>query len=200
MKIARVIPLFKNGNINYFTNYRPISLLSQFSKILEKIFHNRMMYFIEEKNILYESQYGFRKDMSTSLAILELVENITNSIDDCKSTVGIFIDLKKAFDTTVDHDILIKKLDHYGIRGVANKWSCSYLMNRSQYVCINDTSSECMNITCGVPQGSMLGPALFIFYINDVCNVSMLMKSIVFADDTNFFYSGCKIHFLTNII
>ena len=108
MKTARVIPLFKNGNINDFTNYRPISLLSQFSKILEKIFHKRMMSFIEEKNILYESQYGFRKNMSTSLAMLELVENITTSIDDCKSTVGIFIDLKKAFDT-VDHDILIKK-------------------------------------------------------------------------------------------
>ena len=124
--------------------------------------------------------------MSTSLAILELVENITTSIDDCKSTVGIFIDLKKAFDT-VDHDILIKKLDENGIRGVANKWICSYLMNRSQYVCINDTSSECMNVTCGVPQGSILGPALFILYINDI---SMLMKSIVFADDTNLFYSG----------
>ena len=89
MKIARVIPLFKNGNIDDFTNYRPISLLSQFSKILENIFHNRMMSFIEEKNILYESQYGFRKNMSTSLTILELVENITSSIDQCKSTVGI---------------------------------------------------------------------------------------------------------------
>ena len=131
--------------------------------------------------------------MSTSLAILELVENITTSIDDCKSTVGIFIDLKKAFDT-VDHDILIKKRDHYGIRGVANKWICSYLMNRSQYVCINDTSSECMNITCGVPQGSILCPALFILYINDMCNVSMFMKSIVFADDTNLFYSGITYH------
>ena len=94
MNIARVIPLLKNGNINYFTNDRPISLLSQFSKILEKIFHNRMMSFIEEKNILYESQYGSRKIMSMSLAILELVENITTYIDDCKSTVGIFIDLK----------------------------------------------------------------------------------------------------------
>ena len=81
------------------------------------------------------------------------------------------------------------KLDHYGIRGVANKWICSYLMNISQYVCSNDTSSECMKVTCGVPQGSILGRALFILYINDMCNVSMLMKSI-FAEDTNFFYSG----------
>ena len=101
MKTAQVIPLFKNGNINDFTNSIPISLLSQFSKMLEKIFHKRMMSFIEEKNILYESQYGFRRNMSTSLAMLELVENITTSIDDCKFTVGIFIDLKKAFDTMI---------------------------------------------------------------------------------------------------
>ena len=95
MTIARVIPLLRNGNVNDFTNYRPISLLSQFSKILGNIFHNRMMSFIEEKNILYESQYRFRKNMSTSIAILELVDNKTTSIDNCKSTVGILIDLKK---------------------------------------------------------------------------------------------------------
>ena len=97
MTIDRVITLLKNGDINGFTNYRPISFLSQFSKILEKIFHNRMMSFIEEKNILYEIQYGFRKNMSTSHAILSFVENITTSIDDCKSNVGIFIDLNKGF-------------------------------------------------------------------------------------------------------
>ena len=147
------------------------------------------MSFIDDKQILCKSQYGFRKNMSTSLAILELVEEITTSIDDCKSTVGVFIDLKKAFDT-VDHNIFVNKLEHYGIRGIANMWICSYLRNRSQYVCINDTNSDCMNVTCGIPQGSILGPALFIIYINDMCNVLSLMKSILFADDTNFFYSG----------
>ena len=120
------------------------------------------MYFLDKNNVLYKSQYyGFRKNMSTSLAILEMVEEITNAIDDRKSTVGVFIDLKKAFDA-VDHNILIKKLEHYGIRGLANKWVRSYLENRNQYVCINDTDSECMKISCGVPQGSILGPALFI--------------------------------------
>ena len=101
MKKARVIPLFKR-------NYRPVSLLPEFSNFLERVFHKRLMSFLDKKNILYKSQYGFRKNMSTSLAILELVEEITNAIDDCKSTVGVFIDLKKAFDT-VDNNILIKK-------------------------------------------------------------------------------------------
>ena len=107
MKKARVIPLFKSGDVKEFSNYRPVSLLPQFSKRLERVFHKRLMSFLDKKYILYKSQYGFRKNMSTSLAILELVEEITNAIDDCKSTVGVFIDLKKAFDT-VDHNILIK--------------------------------------------------------------------------------------------
>ena len=180
MKIARVIPLFQSGNTKEFSNYRPISLLPQFSKILEKMYHS----FIDSNQVLYKSQYGFRKQMSTSLAIIELVEEITNSLDNHESTVGFFIDLKKAFDT-VDHSILIEKLYHYGIRGTANKWICSYLMNRYQYVTINGTNSDYMNVLCGVPQGSILGPILFILYINDT-----LLKPILFADYTNLFYSG----------
>ncbi len=199
MKIARVIPLFKSGNTKEFSNYRPISLLPQFSKILEKMYHSRLMAFIDSNQILYKSQYGFRKQMSTSLAIIELVEEITNSLDNHEATVGVFIDLKKAFDT-VDHSILIEKLYHYGIRGTANKWICSYLMNRYQYVTINGTDSDYMNVLCGVPQGSILGPILFILYINDMCNVSTLLKPILFADDTNLFYSGKDIDELCSVV
>ena len=113
--------------------------------------------------------------------------------------VGVFIDLKKAFDT-VDHSILIEKINHYGIRGTANTWICSYLMNRYQYVTINGTNSDYMNVLCGVPQGSILGPILFILYINDMCNVSTLLKPILFADDTNLFYSGKDIDELCSVV
>ena len=189
MKIARVIPLFKSGNT--------ISLLPPFSKILKKNYHSRLMAFIDSNQVLYKSQYGFRKQMSTSLAIIELLEEITNSLD--KHEAGVFIDLNKAFDT-VDHSILIEKLYHYGIRGTANKWICSYLMNRFQYVTINGTNSDDMNVLCGVPQGSILGPILFILYINDMCNVSTLLKPILFADDTNLFYSGKDIDELCSAV
>ena len=133
--------------------------------------------------------------MSTSLAIIELVEEITNSLDNHESTVGVFIDLKKAFDT-VDHGILTEKLYHYGIRGIANKWICSYLMNIYQYVNIKGTDSDYMNVPCG----SILGPILFILYINDMCNVSTLLKPILFADDTNLFYSGKYIKELCSVV
>ena len=189
MKIARIIPLFKSGDKQNVSNYRPISLLPQFSKILEKIFNNRLMNFLNSNNLLYLRQYGFRKNMSTSMAIMELVENITNAMDNGKFTIGVFIDLKKAFDT-VDHNILVTKLDHYGIRGVAKKWLSSYLENRKQYVCFNGTDSGFLPVSCGVPQGSILGPSLFLLYINDLCNVSTRLTSILFADDTSCFIEG----------
>ena len=157
------------------------------------------MAFIDSNQVFYKSQYGFRKQMSISLAIIELVEEVANSLDNHKATVGVFIHLKKAFDT-VDHSILIEKLYHYGIRGTANKWSCSYLMNRYQYVTINGTNSDFMNVLCGVPQGSILGPILLILYINYMCNVSTLLKPILFADDTNLFYSGKDIDELCSLV
>ena len=129
MKTAKVIPLFKSNEKNMFTNYRPVSLLSQFSKILEKLFNNRLDTFLEKNEILVDGQYGFRKARSTSMAITHLIEELTNANEEKKITVGVFIDLKKAFDT-IDHTLLLRKLKHYGIRGVANIWLESYLDSR----------------------------------------------------------------------
>lgn len=189
MKTAKVIPLFKTGDRHHFTNYRPVSLLPQFSKILEKLFSDRLDKFIEKHNLLTDSQYGFRTERSTSLALMELIEEITNCIDNKKIAVGVFVDLKKAFDT-IDHSILLGKLEKGGVRGVAWSWLSSYLSNRQQFVQIGDHKSDYMNITCGVPQGSILGPKLFILYINDICRVSQELKFVLFADDTNIFCSG----------
>ena len=199
MKVAKVIPIFKGNDKQIFTNYRPISLLPQFSKILEKLFNVRLDNFIERHSILSNSQYGFRPNMSTSLALLELTEEITSALDKKKSTIGVFIDLKKAFDT-IDHTLLLEKLRHYGVRGVANDWLSSYLENRLQYVSFGDTDSTLRNVICGVPQGSILGPKLFILYINDICNVSPVLKFILFADDTNIFCSGSDIVQLSIIV
>ena len=149
MKVAKVIPVFKGNDKQVFTNYRPISLLPQFSKILEKLFNVRLDNFIERHSILNNSQYGFRPNMSTSLALLELTEEITSALDKKKSTIGVFIDLKKAFDT-IDHTLLLPKLRHYGVRGVANDWRSSYLENRMQYVSFDDTDSILRNVICGV--------------------------------------------------
>uniref|UniRef100_A0A8C6LAH3 Reverse transcriptase domain-containing protein n=1 Tax=Nothobranchius furzeri TaxID=105023 RepID=A0A8C6LAH3_NOTFU len=184
MKVAKVIPIYKAGDKHDFSNYRPISILSQFSKILETIFHKRLYDFIEHHDILSEQQYGFRRDRTTSLAIVDLVEKISDAIDNKQYAVGVFLDLTKAFDT-VNHDLLIKKLCRYGIRGVAYDWIKSYLENRLQYVHINNTDSQLLTVTTGIPQGSVLGPLLFILYINDICLVSKTLHFILFADDTN---------------
>ena len=133
-------------------------------------------------------QYGFRNNHSTSLALTEFVEKVTSAIHKQESTIGVFIDLKKAFDT-VDHKILLSKLQCYGIRGLALDWIKSYLANLSQYVCYNNSNSQLNNIKCGVPQGSILGPILFILYINDMCEVSKLLNIILFADDTSIFFT-----------
>ena len=123
------------------------------------------------------------------MALLELIEEITSAVDNKKCTIGVFIDLKKAFDT-IDHKLLLTKLEHYGIRGVAYDWIKSYLCERKQYVSVNSCNSEDMNVVCGVPQGSILGPKLFILYVNDIANVSSLLRFVLFADDTNIFLSG----------
>ena len=201
LKIARVIPLFKSGEQDIFTNYRPVSDLPAFSKILERsrVMYNRLLRFLNNHSILSDNQYGFLKHHSTAYALACLYDKISSAIENKECTVGIFIDLSKAFDT-VDHNILISKLEHYGVRGTALRWFKSYLSNRQQYVEFNGISSETCEIKCGVPQGSILGPLLFLLYINDLCNVSTVVDFILFADDTNIFFFHKDFNMLPEIL
>ena len=192
LKVAKVIPVYKSDDIYSVSNYRPISVLTTFSKITEKLVCTRLNKFIAANAILHSSQYGFREKLSTAMALLKLTDDISRSIDEGNITVGVFIDLAKAFDT-VDHKILLSKLNHYGIRGTVNNWFASYLENRHQFVKIGDSISAYAQIKCGVPQGSVLGPVLFLIYINDLNQISTIIKTIMFADDTNLFLSGKNI-------
>ena len=190
MKIAKVIPIFKNkGDQLLVCNYRPISLLSNINKIFEKLVYSRLYSFSNLHYCIYDLQFGFREKHSTNHALFSLTEMIRGALDDGNFACGIFIDLQKAFDT-VDHHILLKKLEYYGIRGLANNWFRSYLTNRQQFVSINgfDSAKKCMKY--GVPQGSVLGPLLFLIYINDLNKAIKFSKTHHFADDTNLLFVG----------
>ena len=189
LKLARVVPIFKAGDSSALTNYRPISVLTFFAKVFEKIVYNKLLNFISDNNILYDHQYGFRKGRSTQQAIITLVDKITKSQDIGDIVITLLIDLKKAFDT-IDHQILLRKLYSYGIRGSMLKWMDSYLTDRSQYVVFDGKVSQTRGIKCGVPQGSILGPLLFIISVNDICNVSPMLFKILYADDTCVLISG----------
>ena len=190
LKIAKVCPIFENGEKTLFSNYRPISILPSFSKIFEKAVCNRTVHYLDSLDLLCKSQFGFRKHHSTYMALIDMYDRISSAIDNNEFCIGVFIDLSKAFDT-LNHNILLLKLEHYGVRGIALKWFKNYLSCRRQYVYLNGSSSALQSITCGVPQGSILGPLLFILYINDITSCSDILRFILFADDTNVFYS-CK--------
>ena len=187
MKLAKVIPIFKNGDKHLFQNYRPVSVLPCLSKIFERLIYNRLVTFIEKHKLIDDLQFGFRKDRSAYMALIEAVDIVTNALDRGETVVGVSLDLSKAFDT-VNHMILMEKCDKYGIMGVAKEWPISYLNGRKQYVSYNGIKSNKETISYGVPQGSILGPLLFLIYINDLTAVSKEYRPISFADDTNIFY------------
>ena len=164
LKVSKVTPVDKGGEVTDPSNFRPISTLSALTQIFEKLVYKQLINYIEKHDILFQFQFGFRKGHSTAQAVSEIADNLREAIDNNLYTCGVFIDFSKAFDT-VNHEILLKKLESYGIRGMSLKWFTSYLNNRQQYVAIGHTESPRQVMTCGIPQGSTLGPLLFLLLI-----------------------------------
>ena len=191
LKIAKVKPLFKKGDKKCLNNYRPISLLPTISKVFERVIYIQIYNYFNSHNLLCEQQYGFRSQHSTELATIKLVDNIIDQLDNrytIKTPVAIFIDLSKAFDT-LNFDILLHKLKHYGITGISLSLIENYLTNRYQYVSYENCDSVLLELKTGIPQGSILGPLFFSIYINDLVNTSDIFSYLMYADDTTLYFN-----------
>lgn len=188
LKIGKVIPVFKKQNPSYVENYRPVTVTSCFSKVFEYSFLQRLMGFTSSRGIFSDNQHGFLPGRSTQSAVLSFYEKLINSIESGACPVGIFCDLSRAFDC-VQHNVLLSKLYRYGVRGVSLDWIRSFLASRKQFVSISSTKSSYRSVSMGVPQGSILGPILFLFYTNDMDNIDSSANFIRYADDTNILVS-----------
>lgn len=188
-KMAEITPIYKSGNKADPLNYRPISIISNFAKIFEKIIKQRINDYLNKYKILSERQYGFRENKSTADALSRLISLVNNSIDRKLPSLCIFVDLAKAFDT-VDHSKLLNCLECIGIRGNPLKLLKSYLCDRKQCVKIGDHMSYVQTVEYGVPQGTVLGPLLFNVYVNDLFSLKTEGNVIAFADDTAIFYEA----------
>ena len=194
-----IIPSYKKGGKSECSNYRPNSLLPNISKIIEKAMYTRTYNFLEKYNCLYKKQFGFRNSHSTNHALISTTEKNQRSLDNNEYSCGKFLDFQKAFDT-VNHNILLKKLHHYGIRGITNDWFKSYLNNRTQQTKVNDSISEKIEVTYGVPQDSILGTLLFLVYINDLHDVVTHSLIHHFAEDTNILYCNKSLKKIINTL
>jgi len=191
-KISVIVPVYKSGEKDYVGNYRPISLLPTFSKLFESCVHEKLNNYLEHTQFYAMQQFGFQKGKSVDTALFEHISQITDSVESNKATMGVYLDLAKAFDT-VNHKILLRKLKNAGIRGTLLKWFVSYLENRKHRVRIKGMQSNDCILKYGVPQGSVLGPLMWLIYINDFFALPLRAQVVVFADDTSLLYSEATV-------
>ena len=192
-------PIFKAGQRSELMNYRPISVVSILSRLLEKVAHDQLFSHMKDCDLLSDNQFAFRKLHNTQTSILNMTETWSNNINEQKTNLSVFLDLKKAFDT-VDHDVLLSKLSAYGVTDLAHGWFTSYLTGREQYCYIEGKSSNKRLVQCGIPQGSCLGSLLFIIYMNDFEKCLEKSRPKMYANDTSISYASMEINELLNDI